>query len=203
MNSEEYVEAIVSGKKEDETDIHNVNRKALGMSHITRDMAKTFIYAFLLGAGVGKIAEILKVNTREAGQAVENFTQSISGLAELKNEVVPKAAAKGYFIGLDGRKVKTPSQHKTLAGMLQNGEAVVMKHSALLWTKQLDDRGIDYKLVTWPHDEWQTEVRGDRQTAETVGLVQRLSIETTGDKLKVFCPLAGSSDIGRNWGETH
>ena len=87
--------------------------------------------------------------------------------------------------------------------MLQNGEAVVMKHSALLWTKQLDDRGIDYKLVTWPHDEWQTEVRGDKQTAETVGLVQRLSIETTGDKLKVFCPLAGSSDIGRNWGETH
>ena len=203
MNSEEYVEAIVSGKKEDETDIHNVNRKALGMSHITRDMAKTFIYAFLLGAGVGKIAEILKVNTREAGQAVENFTQSISGLSELKNELVPKAAAKGYFIGLDGRKVKTPSQHKTLAGMLQNGEAVVMKHSALLWTKQLDDRGIDYKLVTWPHDEWQTEVRGDKQTAETVGLVQRLSIETTGDKLKVFCPLAGSSEVGRNWGETH
>ena len=203
MKSDEYVEAIVSGKKEDETDIHNVNRKALGMSHVTRDMAKTFIYAFLLGAGVGKIAEILKVNTREAGQAVDNFTQSISGLAKLKNEDIPKAASKGYFIGLDGRKVKTPSQHKTLAGMLQNGEAVVMKHSALLWTKQLDDRGIDYKLVTWPHDEWQTEVRGDRETAETVGLIQRHSIKTTGEKLNLFCPLAGSSDIGKTWGETH
>jgi DNA polymerase-1 len=203
MKSEEYVEAIVSGKKEDETDIHNVNRKALGMSHVTRDMAKTFIYAFLLGAGVGKISEILRVNTREAGQAVDNFTQSISGLAKLKNEDIPKAAAKGYFIGLDGRKVKTPSQHKTLAGMLQNGEAVVMKHSALQWTEQLDDRGIDYKLVTWPHDEWQTEVKGDRETAETVGLIQRVSIETTGTKLGLFCPLAGSSDIGKNWGETH
>jgi len=203
MKSEEYVEAIVSGKKEDETDIHNVNRKALGMSHVTRDMAKTFIYAFLLGAGVGKIAEILRVNTREAGQAVENFTQSISGLSKLKNEDIPQAAAKGYFIGLDGRKVKTPSQHKTLAGMLQNGEAVVMKHSALLWTKQLDDRGISYKLVTWPHDEWQTEVKGDRETAETVGSIQRQSIETTGENLGLFCPLAGSSDIGKTWGETH
>ena len=29
MKSEEYVHAIVSGRKEDETDIHNLNRKAL------------------------------------------------------------------------------------------------------------------------------------------------------------------------------
>jgi DNA polymerase-1 len=42
MKSEEYIHAIVSGKKEDETDIHNVNKRALGMSHVTRDMAKTF-----------------------------------------------------------------------------------------------------------------------------------------------------------------
>ena len=203
MQSEEYIEAIVSGKKEEDTDIHNVNRKALGMSHVTRDMAKTFIYAFLLGAGVSKIAEILKVKPNEASQAVDNFTHSIEGLSKLKNEDIPKAASKGYFLGLDGRKVVTPSQHKTLAGMLQNGEAVVMKHSSLLWTKQLNDRGIDYKLVTWPHDEWQTEVRGDRETAETVGLVQRLSIKTTGENLGLYCPLAGSSDTGKTWGETH
>ena len=30
MKSEEYVDAIVSGKKENETDIHNLNKKALG-----------------------------------------------------------------------------------------------------------------------------------------------------------------------------
>jgi DNA polymerase-1 len=75
MKSEEYVDAIVSGKKENETDIHNLNKKALGMSHITRDDAKTFIYAFLLGAGTAKIAQILRVNQREASQCVENFMQ--------------------------------------------------------------------------------------------------------------------------------
>ena len=42
MKSEEYREAIVSGKKELETDIHNLNRKALGLSHIDRDDSKTF-----------------------------------------------------------------------------------------------------------------------------------------------------------------
>ena len=42
MESQEYIDAIITGKKEDETDIHNLNRKALGLPHITRDMAKTF-----------------------------------------------------------------------------------------------------------------------------------------------------------------
>jgi DNA polymerase-1 len=105
MRSEEYVHAIVSGKKEDETDIHNLNRKALG-------------------AGNAKIAQILKVNQREAGQAVENFMESIQGLSKLKKQRIPEIASRGWFKGLDGRKVKVPNAHKTLAGMLQNGESV-------------------------------------------------------------------------------
>jgi DNA polymerase I len=203
MNSEEYIHAIVSGRKEDETDIHNLNRKALGISHVTRDMAKTFIYAFLLGAGVAKVATILKVNQREAGEAVDNFMNSIQGLSDLKKKVIPHIAKRGWFKGLDGRKVPVPSEHKALAGMLQNGEAVVMKHSALTWTTAANKLGIKYKLVTWPHDEWQTEVEGSMNDAELLGSIQRQSIVDTGKKLSILCPLAGSTDIGRTWGDTH
>lgn len=203
MKSEEYVHAIVSGKKEDETDIHNLNRKALGISHVTRDMAKTFIYAFLLGAGNDKVGQILKVNSREAAQAVDNFMNSITGLAKLKRQVIPMIAERGWFKGLDGRKVKVPSEHKTLAGLLQNGEAVVMKHSALLWNRRAREKGLNFKLVTWPHDEWQTEVQGSKEEAELLGSIQRQSIVDTGKNLSIMCPLAGSTDIGRNWFETH
>lgn len=203
MKSEEYTHAIISGKKEDESDIHNLNRKALGMSHITRDMAKTFIYAFLLGAGNAKIASILGVNQREAGQAVENFTESIDGLSRLKNVLIPDIARRGWFKGLDGRKVKVPSKHKTLAGLLQNGEAVVMKHSALRWVREARQESLDFKLLTWPHDEWQTECKGDLDQAEHLGTIQRNSIEKTGEKFNMFCPLAGSTDIGKSWRDTH
>jgi DNA polymerase I len=203
MKSDEYIHAIVSGRKEDETDIHNVNRKALGISHVTRDMAKTFIYAFLLGAGVAKVATILKVNQREAGEAIDNFMNSIQGLADLKKKVIPHVAKRGWFRGLDGRKVPVPSEHKALAGMLQNGEAVVMKHSAITWTTAARKLGIKYKLVTWPHDEWQTEVEGSMNDAELLGNIQRQSIVDTGKKLSILCPLAGSTDIGRTWGDTH
>lgn len=203
MRSEEYIKAIVSGRKEDETDIHNVNKRALGLPHVTRDMAKTFIYAFLLGAGQGKIAEILGVNLRTAATAIDNFTNSIQGLAKLKTEFIPHVAARGWFKGVDGRKVKVPSEHKTLAGMLQNGEAVIMKHAALDWTAKARSEGIKFKLVTWPHDEWQTEVCGNKDTAERLGEIQRQSIVDTGVKFGILCPLAGSTALGRNWRDTH
>lgn len=203
MKSEEYVHAIISGKKEDETDIHNLNRKALGISHVTRDDAKTFIYAFLLGAGNGKVAQILRVKQNEAAEAVENFTNSIQGLAELKNSMIPHIAQRGWFKGYDGRKVIVPSKHKTLAGMLQNGESTIMKHAALLWVQRAKEEGIDFKLCTWPHDEWQTEVSGGAEVADRLGSIQRQSIVDVGVKFNMMCPLAGSTDVGLNWYDTH
>jgi DNA polymerase I len=203
MKSEEYVHAIISGKKEDETDIHNLNRKALGISHVTRDDAKTFIYAFLLGAGNGKVAQILRVKQNEAAEAVENFTNSIQGLAELRNSMIPRIAQRGWFKGYDGRKVIVPSKHKTLAGMLQNGESTIMKHAALLWVQRAKEEGIDFKLCTWPHDEWQTEVSGGAEVADRLGAIQRQSIVDVGVKFNMMCPLAGSTDVGLNWYDTH
>lgn len=43
LKNDDYVEAIVNGRKEDQTDIHNLNRRALVLNHLTRDHAKTFI----------------------------------------------------------------------------------------------------------------------------------------------------------------
>jgi len=203
MGSQEYVDAILSGKKEDETDIHNVNRKALGLSHITRDMAKTFIYAFLLGAGTAKVSQILKTDKRQATRAVSNFMESISGLSRLKKKIVPQIAENGYFRGYDGRKVKVPSEHKTLAGMLQNGESTIMKHATRKWINWGRKEGIVFKLVTWPHDEWQTEVMGSKDSAERLGTIQRKSIESVGVELGLTCPLAGSTSIGKSWLDTH
>ena len=203
MESQEYIDAIITGKKEDETDIHNLNRKALGLPHITRDMAKTFIYAFLLGAGTNKIGQILKTSTGQAGQAVNNFMDSITGLKKLKTKVIPAIAERGYFRGYDSRRVVVPNEHKTLAGMLQNGESTIMKWATRKWIEDATKEKIKFKLVTWPNDEWQTEVEGSLDAAERLGEIQRNSIEWTGLELNIMCPLAGSTDIGKSWLDTH
>ena len=42
LKNDDYVKAITEGKKEDGTDIHNVNRVSLLLDYLTRDHAKTF-----------------------------------------------------------------------------------------------------------------------------------------------------------------
>jgi hypothetical protein len=203
FDSPEYAEAIVRGRKEDETDIHNVNRRALGLNHVDRDDAKTFIYAWVLNAGIPKIASILHTTNGIASSSRDNFERSINGLRELKSQLLPYIAEQGWFTGYDGRKVLVPNLHKTLAGILQNGEKVVMTHSRLRAAKLLRADGINFNYVGFIHDENQTEVMGSREEAEHVRTTQIQAIVDTGVELGFLCPLAGSGSIGRNWAETH
>jgi len=199
----DYAHAIENGVKEDKTDIHNVNMQKLGDACKTRDDAKTFIYAWILGAAPPKIASILDVSIDEAKDAMNLFLQSTPGLKYLKEEVIPADVTKGYFVGLDGRPVLCDSAHKMLAGYLQNGEAVVMKHANVKWRTDLKSEGIWFRQVNTVHDEWQTETRRVLEEAEYVGQVQSASIQWTGRELGVKCRLDGNYTVGNNWGESH
>ena len=203
MESPTYRDAILSGDKTKGTDIHSVNQKALGPICKSRDDAKTFIYAWLLGAGIPKIASILGCTQPEARDAVNNFLSSLPELKRLKQVVIPAMAAKGGFTGLDGRFVRCTSEHLMLAGMLQSGEAIIMKRANTLWYNTLKTRGYDFKQVDFVHDEWQTVVFGSRGDAEAVGKIQADALAQAGRDLKTFCPISGSYSIGRNWKETH
>lgn len=212
MDDPTFTESLINGRKEDGTDAHSLNRLALGEVCKDRDTAKTFIYAWLLGAGKGKVAEILGCGPREAKNATANFIRSYPGLHRLKEEIIPRDAARGYFQGLDGRYILCDSEHHMLAGYLQAGEAIVMKHACRLWTNRLRKEfpNVSWWLVNFVHDEWQTEVKGSYEEAELVAKIQAESITQAGINLGVKCPLAGSwlnshgkPAIGRNWSETH
>lgn len=202
MESETYRDAILEGVKEDETDIHNLNRRALGLNHLNRDDAKTFIYAWLLGAGTAKVASILRTGARQARQAMDNFLESIPELGELKRRKIPSDARRGYFEGLDGRKVICDSEHLMLAGYLQNGEAVAMKMWIREWRKMAKEIGLWFRQVDFVHDEVQVEVETE-EDAKTLIEVQQKAMEKVSEDLGLFCPLTVSGDVGKNWAETH
>lgn len=202
MNDPDFIAALTKGRKEDGTDAHTLNMRALGNACRDRDTAKTFIYAFLLGAGTAKIAEILGCSGNEARSAMEAFLSYYPGLRGLKDHRIPVDAARGYFIGLDGRLVACDSEHLMLAGYLQNGEAVIMKTANLIWIDKLKKEKIPFRQVNFVHDEWQVEVQS-LTDATKAGTLMIQAIEEAGIKLKLNCPLAGNSKIGRNWLETH
>lgn len=203
FDADMYAKAIMEGKKENETDIHNMNKNALGVQGGTRDMAKTFIYAWLLGAGVAKTASILGVNTKEATAARTRFEQNIDGLAKLKRTLVPYIAEQGYFKGYDGRKVKVPSEYKVLAGLLQSGESVLMKHTLINFHAKARAEGINFKMVGFIHDEYQIEVIGTKEEAEHMGKLVATTMSETGEELGFKIPTPGSYEVGRNWLDTH
>lgn len=203
MESADYRDAILSGDKKLKTDIHSLNQRALGPICKSRDDAKTFIYAWILGAGIPKIASILGCSNSDASKAVSNFLASLPELDRLKKVDVVTDAARGFFVGLDGRRVPCNSKHLMLAGYLQNGEAVIMKHANILWYKQLKEQGYDFKQVNFVHDEWQTVVYGGYSKAEEVGRIQAQAIKEVGKRLKLYCELDGKAKVGRNWKETH
>lgn len=203
LRNDDYVHAIISGRKEDQSDIHNVNRRSLKLDHLTRDHAKTFIYAWLLGAGTGKVSRILGCSTVVAKGAVEDFIANTEGLGELKRGRINRDARRGYFEGFDGRKVLCNDAYLMLAGYLQNGESVIMKHSNILWRQWADEEKINYKQVNFVHDEWQTQVYGSYDAACRLGELQCKSFEEVGKRLGVYCPLSGETKIGHNWYDTH
>lgn len=215
INDPKFTESLLTGKKEDHSDPHSLNKIALGPICATRNDAKTFIYAWLLGAGIGQVAQILSCTYGEAAEAVSNFIEFYPGLKYVKEILIPEDAKRGYFQGFDGRWVKifgedfSSKKHFTLAGYLQNGEVCVMKHGMKIWYPRLRQEGVPFKIVNFVHDEWQTEVP-DYETGKYVGLVQAEALKLAGERLNLRCPMAGSVlsghgglAIGKTWLETH
>ena len=202
IGDKEYSHAVCYGKQENGTDIHSVNARLLGPVCASRSNAKTFIYAFILGAGTDEVARILQAAKGVARDAVVKFVDGIPGLRRLKQNDIPRIARAGFFVGYDGRKVVVPSEHHVLAGLLQNGEQCVMKHAVPVWERELKGLGIGYKLVDFVHDEWQTESY-EEEEAKEIGRVQSDAITKVGEELGFTLPLEGEYKVGRNWYETH
>lgn len=215
INDPEFTQALVTGKKEDKSDPHSLNQKILGPVCKTRAAAKRYIYALLLGAGTGKLTEILGCTTHEADEAFQRLIRRYEGFARLKETRIPADARRGYFSGLDGRLVRIPGdtvgarRHLCMSGYLQNGEAVVMKRATLKWHDKLKD--YDAKLVNFVHDEWQTEAPNNLDICLKIAKMQAESLEEVGRELNLLCPLAGSYwndddkdyTIATNWSKTH
>lgn len=199
MNDEEFTHALVNGNSDDGTDAHSLNAKRLG--GIPRPRAKTFIYAWLLGAGFGKVGSILDVSMSEARSRVASFIESYPGLERVKKELIPSDAKRGYFIGLDGRYVPQTSTHLMLAGYLQNGESLIMKKANQLWRAELFKLKIPFKQVNFVHDEWVVETYP--QYADVVSEVLAQAIVDAGVYFKLNCPLAGSGEVGKTWYDIH
>lgn len=198
MEDTGYVRTVTEGSSKDGTDVHTVNQKAAGLA--TRDNAKTFIYAFLYGAGDAKIGSIVGGSAKEGAKLKSKFLVQTPALAKLL-EKIKKSAARGFCKGLDGRNIWIRSEHAALNSLLQGAGAIVMKKALCIFYDKIKENKWKVKLVANVHDEFQFECPPD--IAELAGKAARMSIIEAGEHYKLRCPLDGEYKSGRTWKETH
>ena len=192
MQDDAYTHEILNG------DIHTANQQAAGLE--TRNQAKTFIYAFLYGAGDEKIGSIVGGNRNTGAMLKKRFLENTPSLLRLRKNVAQHAAT-GKVPGLDGRIVRVRSEHSALNTLLQSAGAIVMKQALVLATERLRQNNVPYRLVAQVHDEFQVEVPEGFEQA--VGYTFRNAIRRAGEVFDLRCPLDGKFKVGSSWAETH
>jgi DNA polymerase-1 len=192
LNDEVFTEEVING------DPHTLNQKAAGLP--TRSAAKTFIYAFLYGAGSAKIGSIINGSSTEGEKLKNKF---ISNMPKLKTllQNVSKSSKKGYLKGLDGRQIFIRHNHAALNTLLQGAGAIVCKKWSVFLDKEIKRRKLNAFLVNTIHDELQFECTTEH--ADNLCSLADSTIQKVGEYFNMNVPLNADAKIGKTWAETH
>lgn len=194
-----YTEAVCDG------DIHSINQVAAGLP--TRNAAKTFIYAWLYGAGAEKIGSIIGKGAAAGRVLIDNFLSKLPAVAKLK-KAVDQGCKKGWLRGLDGRKLHVRSKHAALNTLLQSAGALVCKKWMVELDKLIKANGLEAYQVAWIHDELQFDCKPEH--AEKLGELGEMAMKITEQAFGFKCPLTIKNkdtgrycNIGSSWRHTH
>lgn len=212
----QYAHTILNG------DIHTMNQKAAGLP--TRNQAKTFIYAYLYGAGDYKIGKIIGGTAGQGKQIKKKFNKAIPAIAKLRQAVEnalvypidfksthgkPKVTWKRHFLyGLDRRKLHVRSPHSALNLLLQSAGALICKKWIVTTEERLLARGLrhgwdgDFALMAWIHDEQQIACRTE-EIAKIVCEEAQQAMRDTQEYFKFHVQLDTEGIIGHNWFDCH
>lgn len=178
-------------------DPHQYHADALGCS---RKVAKTFLYAMLMGAGVRKLGSVLGGSQERGTEALEAISSVVPGLKELKDSF-RAIARRGYLTAIDGSLKPVTSGHLCMPAYLQSFEACIMNASLVKLFEEIP-KEVDLKLRTVVHDELVASVR--TEFAEEVGRKFALDIvPKVGQNYGSKCKLVGDYHVGNTWAEIH
>jgi DNA polymerase I-like protein with 3'-5' exonuclease and polymerase domains len=204
-----YMKIVLEG------DVHTANWNAGKPYLTTRDMAKTFIYAFIYGAGDWKLGHTCRPLASEdekvqIGRKLRaNFLRNLPALKQVVELIDLRLKEKKPFVLPSGHLVYPKSKHSALNYLIQSTGAVVCKRWLFHLSRELKRDGWapgwsgHYATNVWAHDEIQAAVRDvDNRPSLFGNLAVSLIPRVQGD-LNLRVPLTGEMKIGQTWADTH
>lgn len=232
-----YVEQVLNG------DVHWANALAAGIAEAGavrdkkntthdswRDMAKTFIYAFLYGAGNAKIGQIVGGGAARGKELKKDFLENTPVIKDLSDSLVAALVSeqkwnhvskkfdikwkRKWIKGLDGRVVHVRSPHSALNFLLQGAGAIICKAWVVETERLLLEQGLvhgwydedgnvgDFCFMAWVHDELQIAAR-NMEIADKVHEACQQAIRNIGEEFGIRCQLDTEGHTGPTWRECH
>ena len=200
VGNKEFTNEVIYG------DQHQRNADALGCS---RPVAKSYLYAYLFGAGDAKLGQVLtgKSNPSKGRKSREDFARGIKGLQELKDKLsavwrqTHHAKGEGWFPALDGRPVYVPSEHQCLNYLLQSAEGITCKAALAYAMEKIDEEKLRAEPRLFYHDE--IAYVSHPEDADRVGKILQDAFREAPKKFGVTCMDGGDPVIGDSYADVH
>jgi len=184
------------GREVCDGDIHQKNADMTGLS---RDGAKTMVYALCYNAGDKRLGEIIGKGPKEGRALRDKFYKANPAFADLLRQLDAVVEQRGYLIGLDGRRL-TVRGHAKLNVLLQSAAALIAKKWVELIDNAITEQGLPDTIVAWVHDEVQIQTKGD---ADVTGLLAGRMAKEAGRHFNFEIPIEAEYKVGQNWADTH
>lgn len=169
-----------------------------------RSKAKTVNFGIVYGVSPWGLSEQIRVSPNEAGQIINSFYNSYSGLKEFERETIRKAHEDGfvktilnrrrYFANIDSENqhIRAFNERAAVNSVIQGSAADLIKVAMI----QIDDLLKDYKtkMVLQIHDELIFKVPKDEENIikEKIEKIMEHCIELN-------CALKVEGSFGRTW----
>ena len=200
VGNDDFTNEVIYG------DQHQRNADALNCS---RPVAKSYLYAYLFGAGDGKLGQVLtgKSNAHLGKESRDKFASSIKGLQELRDKLsnvwknTHYTQGEGWFPAVDGRPVFCPAEHQTLNYLLQSMEGISCKAALDYAMKKIKEENLRAEPRLFYHDEQAWVSHPD--DARRVGEILQESFKEAPKEFGINCMDGGDYIIGTSYADVH
>jgi DNA polymerase-1 len=195
----EFTNEVING------DVHQRNADVLGIS---RPGAKTFIYAYLFGAGHAKLGEAIsgKKSAKIGKEADAKFKATLPGLKVLKDDLEHEfrlsqmKTGTGFIEGADGRRIMVGSEHQTLNYLLQTLEGITCKAALVYAYNKIKENNLEAYPTLFYHDE--VVFVAKESDAEAVKDICVEAFREAPKSVGVMC-MDGDGQIGESYADVH
>ncbi len=175
-----------------------------------RKRAKAVNFGIVYGIGEYSLAQDLHISMRQAADYINAYKRKYVGVTNYLSKVVDSAYENGYVTTMLGRRRYIPELTATQASVRSFGERVAMnspiqgsaadiiKIAMIETEKELNESGLDARLVMQVHDELIVEA-SEKDAAEAAEILKKC-MESAAD---LSVKLSVEVNTGKNWLECH